>query len=104
NKLIISASGIQADLTDISYYLKKKKGFPSVTDKGVMDILLGGEGFGFKIAASIANKEDREHIVKVDKVSVDIHNMDIKLRKSKHKVLFKTFKPLLFKIVRPTLE
>ncbi|EYE92753.1 uncharacterized protein EURHEDRAFT_379885 [Aspergillus ruber CBS 135680] len=104
NKLMISASGIQADLTDVSYYLKKKKGFPSVTDKGVMDILLGGEGFGFKIAASIANKEDREHIVKVDKVSVDIHNMDIKLRKSKHKVLFKTFKPLLFKIVRPTLE
>lgn len=104
NKLMISASGIQADLTDVSYYLKRKQGFPSITDKGVMDILLGGEGFGFKIAASIARKEDREQFVKLDKVSVDIPRIDIKLRKSKHKVLFKTFKPLLFRVVRPTLK
>lgn len=104
NKIMIAASGIQADLRDVSYYIKKKQGFPTITDIGVMDIFLGGEGFGFKIAASIVNREDKQHFVKLDKVSVNIKNMDIKLKKSKHKLLFATFKPILFRVVRPALE
>ncbi|KAJ5934897.1 hypothetical protein N7466_004444 [Penicillium verhagenii] len=104
NKIMISASGIQADLRDVSYYIKKKQGFPSITDTGIMDILLSGDGFGFKIAASTVNKGDKQHIVKLDKVSVNIKNFDIKLKKSKHKVLFSTFKPMLFRVVRPALE
>ncbi|KAJ5777813.1 hypothetical protein N7520_001059 [Penicillium odoratum] len=104
NKIMIAASGIQADLRDVSYYIKKKQGFPSITDIGVMDIILSGEGFGFKIAASTVNKGDKQHIVKLDKVSVNINNLNIKLKKSKHKVLFSTFKPMLFRVVRPALE
>lgn len=69
-----------------------------------MDILLGGEGFGFKIAASTAQKGDDHHFLKVDNVSVNIHNMDIKLKKSKHKILFNVFKPMLFSVVRPAIE
>lgn len=104
NKIMISMSGIQADLRDVSYYIKKKQGFPSITDTGVMDILLGGEGFGFKIAASTANKGDKQNFVKLDKISVNIKNLDIKLKQSKHKVLFSTFKPMLFRVVRPAIE
>lgn len=104
NKIMIAASGIQADLRDVSYYIKKKQGFPSLTDTGVMDIFLGGEGLSFKIAASTVEKKDKQHFVKLDKVSVNIKNMDIKLRKSKHKALFATFKPMLFRVVRPALE
>lgn len=69
-----------------------------------MDILLGGEGFGFKIAASTAQKEDDRHFFKVDNVSVNITNMDIKLKKSKHKILFNIFKPMLFSVVRPAIQ
>lgn len=104
NKMMILASGIQADLIDVSYYIKKKAGFPSISDKGLMDISFGSKGLGFKIAASVAQKEDHEHFVKLDKVSVSISNMDIKLQKSKHKLLFKTFKPLLFRVIRPILQ
>ncbi|KAF7588129.1 hypothetical protein BBP40_006129 [Aspergillus hancockii] len=104
NKIMISVSGIQADLRDVSYYINKKQGFPSIMDKGVMDIFLGGEGFGFKIAASNAQKEDRQNFVKLDKVSVKIDSLDIKLKKSKHKALFTIFKPMLFRTVRPILQ
>lgn len=104
NKIMISVSGIQADLRDVSYYINKKEGFPSITDTGVMDIFLGGEGFSFKIAASNAQKKDRQNFVKLDKVSVNIDDIDIKLKKSKHKVLFTVFKPLLFRTVRPVLQ
>ncbi|KKK18616.1 hypothetical protein ARAM_004195 [Aspergillus rambellii] len=104
NKIMISVSGIQADLRDVSYYIDKKQGFPSITDTGVMDIFLGGTGFGFKIAASTAHKEDRQHFVRLDKVAVKIDTISVKLKKSKHKVLFTIFKPLLFRVVRPVLE
>ncbi|KAJ5606220.1 hypothetical protein N7510_009001 [Penicillium lagena] len=104
NKIMISASGIQADLRDVSYYIKKKEGFPSITDRGIMDIFLGGEGVSFKIAASNAHKQDKEHFVKLDKVDVTIKNMDIKLKKSNHKILFNVFKPMLFRVVRPALQ
>lgn len=104
NKIMISMSGIQADLRDVSYYIKKKEGFPAITDRGVMDILLGGEGISVKIAASTAQKNDKEHFFKLDNVHVSINNMNIKLKKSNHKLLFNTFKPMLFRVVRPALQ
>ncbi|KAL4896727.1 hypothetical protein BDV59DRAFT_171334 [Aspergillus ambiguus] len=104
NKIMIAVSGIQADLRDVSYYINKKKGFPSLKDTGIMDIFLGGEGFGFKIAASTAHKADRQNFIKLDKVAVKIDHLDIKLKKSKHKALFTVFKPMLFRVVRPVLQ
>ncbi|KAJ5281194.1 hypothetical protein N7478_006566 [Penicillium angulare] len=104
NKIMISMSGIQADFRDVSYYIKKKQGFPSITDTGIMDLLLHGEGFSVKIAASTVDKKDKQHFIKLDKVSVNVKNLDIKLKKSSHKVLFSTFKPMLFRVVRPALE
>jgi hypothetical protein len=104
HKIMISASGIQADLRDVNYYLKKKQGFPSITDTGVMDILLGGSGFSFKIAASKAQKNDRNQVFKLDSVKVNIKNLSINLKKSKHKILFSLFRPILLNVVRPALE
>jgi len=104
NKIMIAGSGIQMDLRDVAYYVRKKQGFPSVTDKGVMDIFLGGEGFSFKIAARNAQKSDRTHFVVVDKVDVLIKNLNIKVKQSNHKLLFKIAKPLLLKVMRPAIQ
>lgn len=103
NAVMISATGVQLDLRDVAYYIKKKQGFPSITDKGVMDVLLGGEGFSFKIAASTAHKKDRQHFAKVDKVTVKIKSLDIKVKKSNHKLLFGIAKPLLLKVMKPAI-
>ncbi|CRG83112.1 putative protein C32A11,02c [Talaromyces islandicus] len=104
HKFMVSASGIQSDIRDVSYYLKKKQGFPSISDTGVMDLFLGGEGFSFKLAASKAQESDKAHIFKVDHVSVNVKNLNIKLKKSKHKLLFNIFKPTLLKVVRPVVQ
>ncbi|KAK5085661.1 hypothetical protein LTR05_004949 [Lithohypha guttulata] len=105
NKVMIAGSGIQLDLRDVAYYLKKKQGFPSITDKGVMDIILSGEGFGFKIAARNATKAtDRTHFLHIDKVDVTIKTLDIKVKQSNHKLLFKLAKSLLLKVMRPAIQ
>lgn len=103
NKVMASVSGIQMDLKDVSYYIKKKEGFPSITDTGLMDIFLGGSGFSFKMAMETADKNDNRHFFKVNTVVVDIKNINIKLKKSKYSLLFSIFKPLLLKVMVPIL-
>lgn len=51
-----------------------------------------------------SDSKDKAHFFKINKVSVDVKNMNIKLKKSNHKLLFSIFKPILFKLVRPALE
>lgn len=105
NKVMIAGSGIQMDLRDVAYYIKKKQGFPSITDKGVMDIILQNEGFSFKIAARNAHKSrDQTHFIAIDKVDVTVKSLNIKVKKSNHKLLFSIAKPLLLKVMRPLIE
>lgn len=104
NKVMLSVSGVQCDLRDVSYYIKKKEGFPSVTDKGVMDIFLGGTGLSFKVAMETSDKADKAHFFKINHIDVDIQHLNIKLKQSNHKVLFGLFKPLLLKVMRPALQ
>lgn len=104
NSVLLSVSGIQMDLRDVAYYVKKKEGFPGVTDKGVMDVFLGGTGLSFKVAMETADKSDKQHFFKISKVTVELKNLNIKLKQSNHKLLFGLFKPLLFKVLRPVIQ
>ena len=103
HKVMLAASGIQMDLRDVAYYVKKKQGFPSLTDKGVMDVFLGGEGFSFKLAARTAQSQDRTHFVSVDKITVNVKNLNIKIKQSNHKLLFNIAKPLLLRVMKPVI-
>lgn len=104
NMLDLKVSGIQMDLRDVSYHIKKKSGFPKVTDTGVADILLPGDGFSFRMKVSTAGKTDSQNYFKVEKVDVDFKSLNVKLKKSKFKGLFAVFKPLLLKALRPALQ
>ncbi|RMZ76849.1 hypothetical protein DV738_g4718, partial [Chaetothyriales sp. CBS 135597] len=104
NKIRIAVSGIQADIRDVAYYIKKKQGFPSLTDRGVLDIFLGGDGFSFKLAARNAQDKDRSHFVVVDKVEVSVKHLVIKIKKSNHKLLFTIAKSILINILRPLIQ
>jgi len=101
--VMVSASQIQCDLRDISYYVKRKQGFPSITDTGVCDVFLGGQGFSFKLQLSTANKHDRARFFKVDDAKVTVSHLNIKLKQSKHKALFSLLKPLLLKVLKPVI-
>ena len=103
NKVMVSVSGVQMDLKDVSYYIHKKQGFPSVKDTGVMDIFMGGTGFAFKIAMETADKNDRQHFFKINTVNIDMKSLNIKRKQSKHKLLFSIFKPLLFAVIKPAI-
>jgi len=100
----VKVAGIQMDLRDVSYYIKRKQGFPSLSDTGIANILLAGEGFTFRMKMGTADEHDRQNFFKVDKVDVDVKHLQIKLAKSNHKLLFNLFKPIMLKVLRPGLQ
>ncbi|QIW95304.1 hypothetical protein AMS68_000822 [Peltaster fructicola] len=104
NKVMLAVSGVQLDLRDVAYYVKKKEGFPSITDKGLLDIFLGGSGLSFKVAMETADPKDQHNFFKINTVDVDIKNMQIKVKQSNHKLLFNLFKPLALRVLRPVIQ
>ncbi|KAI0999577.1 hypothetical protein K3495_g8621 [Podosphaera aphanis] len=100
----VHVSGVQMDLKDISYYLKKKRGFPTIKDSGLIDIFLGGTGFSFSMKMSTCDSKDRQNFFKISQVDVDVKNLKIKIKKSKHKVLLNIVKPILQMIITPIMQ
>lgn len=100
----VKVAGVQMDLRDVSYYVKRKQGFPSITDTGVANIVLAGDGFSFKLKISTADPKDQQNFFKIDKLDVDVKNLQIKLTKSNHKLLFGLFKGMMIKVLRPVLQ
>src|ERR1700761_2000453 len=101
---MLAVSGIQMDLRDVSFYVHKKQGFPSITDQGLCDIFMGGEGFSFSIAMETADKGASHHFFTISNVKVNVKNFNIKLKQSKHKFLFAIGKPILIRAIRPALQ
>lgn len=99
----VKLGGMQMDLRNVSYYIHRKKGFPSITDTGSVDIQLAGDGLSFEMAVATAQKHDKEHFFKVGKVDVDIKHLKIKLNKSKFKLPFNLIQPVLTKVMRPVI-
>ncbi|KAI2636559.1 hypothetical protein GGS26DRAFT_549574 [Hypomontagnella submonticulosa] len=104
NSIDVKVTGVQMDLRDVSFYVKRKQGFPSITDTGVANIKMAGDGFCFRLKLSTADDKDSQHFFKIDKVDVDVKNLQIKLVKSNHKILFSLFKPMMLKVLRPAIQ
>ncbi|PHH82895.1 hypothetical protein CDD83_3149 [Cordyceps sp. RAO-2017] len=104
NMIDVKVAGIQMDLRDVSFHVRRKAGFPALSDTGVADILLPGNGFSFRMKVSTADKSDRQNFFKVDKVDVDFKGLNIRLKKSSHKLLFSLVKPLMLKVLRPPIQ
>lgn len=103
NKVELAVAGIQMDLRDVAYYIKKKQGFPSITDKGMFDLYFGGSGLSFKVGLMTPDSKDSQHLFKVSTIKVNLDHLKIKLTKSNHKLLFNIFKPLLLAVVKPVI-
>ncbi|QSZ31015.1 hypothetical protein DSL72_000576 [Monilinia vaccinii-corymbosi] len=95
--ITVNVSGVQMDLKDVSYYFTRKSSLPIHHDEGIIDIFLGGTGLSFKMKFSTAEKKDKQNFLKVDSVKVDIKNFKLKIKKSKHKLLFTAGKALMIK-------
>ncbi|TBU29364.1 hypothetical protein BD311DRAFT_269060 [Dichomitus squalens] len=103
HEFILTFGQIQADMRDVAFYFKKKSGFPKLSDSGLADVLLGGEGL--TITAHIASADkDKSSVFKVKNVNVKVGTLKFSIRDSKHDVLYKTLRPLATGLVKKQLQ
>ncbi|GAA5906426.1 uncharacterized protein JCM6883_004476 [Sporobolomyces salmoneus] len=97
----VSFSQVQTDLKDVAFYIKKKTGFPKLTDSGYADVFLGGKGLSGKVHLESTGR--RDHAFKVVDVKIKIDKLKFAVRESKHSFLINTLRPLATGLIKTAL-
>ncbi|GAA5934568.1 uncharacterized protein JCM15063_004617 [Sporobolomyces koalae] len=97
----VSFSQVQTDLKDVAFYIKKKTGFPKLTDSGYADVFLGGKGLSGKVHLESTGR--RDHAFKVVEVKIKIDKLKFAVRDSKHSFLINTLRPLATGLIKSAL-
>ncbi|KAI0336661.1 hypothetical protein GY45DRAFT_1376920 [Cubamyces sp. BRFM 1775] len=103
HEFVLTLGQIQADMRDVAFYFKKKSGFPKLSDSGLADVLLGGEGLTITAHVVSADK-DRSSVFKVKNVHVKVATLKFSIRDSKHDMLYNTLRPLATGLVKRQLQ
>ena len=107
-------------MRDVAFYYRKKTGIPKMSDSGLADVLLGGEGLNvswlqyafssiFKVVSKavihlVSSKRDRSSVFRVQDVHVKINTLKFSIRDSKHDFLYKTLRPLATGLVKRQIQ
>jgi hypothetical protein len=94
---------IQADMRDIAFWFRKKTGIPKLSDSGLADVILGGEGVTATVELVSAGN-DRSSVFHVRNVHVKVDTLKFSIRDSKHDLLYKTLKPLATGLVKRQIQ
>lgn len=95
---------MQADMRDVAFYFRKKTGIPKMSDSGIADVLIGGNGLHASIVLSSASRKDKSSVFTVRDVHVKVESLKFSIRDSKHDFLYKTLGPLASTLVKRQLQ
>ncbi|KAF8874992.1 hypothetical protein BD779DRAFT_1450453 [Infundibulicybe gibba] len=103
HRFTLTFGQMQADMRDVAFYFRKKTGIPKLTDSGLADVILGGEGLTATVTLVSAGK-DQTSVFKVEGVHVKVDTLKFSIRDSKHDFLYKTLKPLATGLVKKQIQ
>lgn len=86
-------------MRDVAFYFEKKNGFPKLSDSGLADVFLGGEGLSVKVHLASADR-DCSSVFCVKDGHVTVDSLNFSVRDSKHDLLYKTLCPLATGLVK----
>ncbi|KZT38525.1 hypothetical protein SISSUDRAFT_986068 [Sistotremastrum suecicum HHB10207 ss-3] len=93
---------IQADMRDVAFYYKNRRGI-KISDSGLADVVLGGEGLTATVHLSSAEK-DHSSVFHVKDVHVKIDTLKFSIRDAKHELLYKTIRPLATGLIKKQIQ
>jgi len=100
--MTLSLPQLQADMRDVAFYYRKKTGI-KMSDSGLADVLLGGEGLNAVIHL-VSSKRDHSSVFRVQDVHVKINTLKFSIRDSKHDILYKTLRPLATGLIKRQIQ
>ncbi|KAJ3341282.1 Cullin-associated NEDD8-dissociated protein 1 [Gonapodya sp. JEL0774] len=94
---------IFADIRDVPFYFKRKKGFPRMSDHGVLSMLVGGQGISVLLKLGL-EKDDPKRTLFVRRIRTHVDDLRIDIRGEKHEALYTMFSPLIHQLVRTQIQ
>jgi hypothetical protein len=118
HEFTLTLGQIQADMRDVAFYFRKKSGIPKLSDSGLADVLLGGQGLTVRIPFSIlptltalqatvhlvSADKDKSSVFKVKSVRVKVDSLKFSIRDSKHDILYKTLRLLATNLIKKQIQ
>ncbi|KAF8148712.1 hypothetical protein B0H34DRAFT_668275 [Crassisporium funariophilum] len=104
HRITLTLEQMQADMRDVAFYYRKKSGIPKMSDSGIADVLLGGEGLSATIHLVSSARHDRTSVFKVHDVTVKVDTLKFAIRDSKHDFLYKTLRPLATGLIKKQIQ
>lgn len=118
HEFTISFGQIQADMRDVAFYFRKKTGIPKLSDSGLADVLLGGQGLTVRVpfytpctltisqatVHLVSADKDKSSVFKVKSVHVKVDSLKFSIRDSKHDILYKTLRLLASSLIKKQIQ
>ncbi|EEB09781.2 fungal protein [Schizosaccharomyces japonicus yFS275] len=107
NVFFFHLSNVQCDFKNVNYYVKRKRGFPSFADVGIIDLIMGNQGMVVDLAITVLDTKEMEetgHLFSVDTVQTTLHSLKLKVHKSRHKILLSLLKPSLMMYMKHSIQ
>jgi hypothetical protein len=109
---------IQADMRDVAFYFRKKTGIPKLSDSGLADVQLGGQGLTVRVpfytlrtltapqatVHLVSADKDKSSVFKVKSVRVKVDSLKFSIRDSKHDILYKTLRLLASNLIKKQIQ
>ncbi|WVR07478.1 hypothetical protein IAU60_004520 [Kwoniella sp. DSM 27419] len=99
----LGMSQIQADIRDVNFAFRRKKGWPKLSDHGLADVVIGGKGISISVDLETVENR-RDSVFRVRDVDVDIDTLKWSIRDSKHDILYKFLKGTATGLIKKAIE
>ncbi|KAJ1980555.1 hypothetical protein H4R35_001078 [Dimargaris xerosporica] len=87
------------------FFYRKKKGFPRMSDSGLADITMNeNKGMDLRLVVRVGDQTAKERSLRVVRVKSRVRSLSLKLRDTKHNVLYKLFSPILNTMIRKRMQ
>jgi len=103
HRVTIKLTQMLADMKDVAFYYRKKGGLGRMTDSGLADVKIGGQGMSAVVTLN-GSASDAHSMFKVQDVHVKVHELKFTIRDSKHDLLYKTVKPIAKRAIKKQIE
>ncbi|KAJ1980884.1 hypothetical protein H4R34_002297, partial [Dimargaris verticillata] len=87
------------------FFFRKKKGFPRLADSGLADITMNeNKGMDLRLVVRLGDQTAQGRSLRVVRVKSKVRSLSLKLRDTKHNVLYKLFSPILNTMIRKRMQ
>ncbi|KAJ1927276.1 hypothetical protein IWQ60_003084 [Tieghemiomyces parasiticus] len=88
-----------------AFYFKKKTGFPKMSDSGYADLEMNeNKGLDLHVVVRAGNPDSPDRALRVVKVQSRIRSLKLKLRDTKHDIMYKVFSPIINSTIRHRVQ